>query len=260
MGRMEEAQPATEGNGIGQLRESSLHAEMKRYLSQPQDRFEERVGSHVIDIVREDCLIEIQTTSFSKLKPKLAALLAMHPIRIVFPVAVEKWIVHVDARGEELRRRRSPRRGRIEDLLRELTQIIAYVGEPHLSVEALMVTVEEIRHDDGKGSWRRRGVSIVDRRLLEVHGRERFVAPADYLRFLPPGLPAPFTNSDLALAAGKQRVDAQLVTYCLRRIGLIEVAGKRSREIEYRVSAHPARKAGTPRHGTRSRGRKGADE
>ncbi|WP_455382024.1 hypothetical protein [Salinispira pacifica] len=231
---MKRGQAPAGDNGIGLLRESSLHAAMKSYLARPLDRFEERVGSHVIDIVRDNCLIEVQTASFAKLKPKLAALLALHPVRVVFPVAVEKWIVHVDAAGRELRRRRSPRRGRLEDLLRELTQIIDFVPNRHLSVEAILVGVEEIRRDDGKGSWRRRGVSIVDRRLLDVRERVLFSGPADYLRFLPGTLPPLFTNGDLAELAGRKRREAQTITYCLRRMGLLETAGKRGREIEYR--------------------------
>lgn len=234
MGRMDRRKTGAGDSGIGLLRESSLHAAMKSYLARPLDRFEERVGNHVIDIVREDVLVEIQTANFSKLKPKLSALLAMHPIRIVFPVAAEKWIVHVDKAGKELKRRRSPRKGRMEDLLGELTQIIGYVENPNLSVEAILVCAEEIRFDDGKGSWRRKGVSIVDRRLVDVLGRTLFSCPSDYLRFLPAELPELFTNSELSRIAGRNRRDAQTITYCLRRIGMLEVAGKRGREIEYR--------------------------
>jgi len=235
------------GNGIGELRESSLHAEMKQYLSRPTDRFEQRVGTHVIDIVREDCLIEIQTTSFAKLRPKLAALLAMHPIRIVFPIAVDKWIVQLGADGELIRRRRSPRRGKVEDLLRELTQIVGFVENPNLSVEVLFVAVDEIRRDDGKGSWRRRGVSIIDRRLIEVKDRTLFGGPRDYLRFLPDGLPELFTNSDLSRIGGQDRREAQTITYCLRRMGMIELEGKRGRELQYRLPAAKQRAKARPR-------------
>ncbi len=243
MGGMDVRKPPGGEKTIGLLRESSLHAAMKDYLSRPLDRFEERVGKHVIDIVREDGLVEIQTANFSKLRPKLAALLAMHPIRIVFPVAAEKWIVHVDRTGKELKRRRSPRKGRMEDLLTELTQIISFVADPNLSVEAILVSAEEIRHDDGKGSWRRKGVSIVDRRLVDVLGRTLFAGPSDYLRFLPPDLPERFTNSELSRIAGKNRRDAQTITYCLRRLGLLEACGKRGREIEYRRIAGKRRTA-----------------
>ncbi len=234
-------------NGIGELRESSLHAEMKRYLARPTDRFEQRVGTHVIDIVREECLIEIQTTSFAKLRPKLSALLSMHPIRVVFPIAVDKWIVQLGADGELLRRRRSPRRGKIEDLLRELTQIVGFVENPNLSVEVLFVAVDEIRRDDGKGSWRRRGVSIIDRRLIEVKDRTLFRGPADYLRFLPGDLPQLFTNSELSQLSGRDRREAQTITYCLRRMGMIEVEGKRGRELQYRRRAAEPRTKPRPR-------------
>ena len=63
---------------IGRLRERSLHAALKQRYARPGDQFETRVGGYVIDIVRGDpdvpLLIEVQTGSFAKIKPKLLAL------------------------------------------------------------------------------------------------------------------------------------------------------------------------------------------
>ena len=87
----------------------------------------------------------------------------------------------------------------------------------------------ELRCADGRGSWRRKGVSVLDTRLLEVVGGRRFRTPADLARLLPPHLQEPFTNRALAAAAGMSLSAAGEMTYTLRRMGALAVVGRRSR-------------------------------
>lgn len=47
--------------GIGRLNEGPLHAALKRWCARPGDRLEAVVDGYVIDIVRADLLLEIQT-------------------------------------------------------------------------------------------------------------------------------------------------------------------------------------------------------
>ena len=89
--------------------------------------------------------------------------------------------------------------------------------------------VEELRCADGLGSWRRRGISILDTRLLEVCDRRRFHTAADFARLLPPHLDEPFTNRTLAASAAMPASLAGMTTYTLRRIGAIELVGRRNR-------------------------------
>ena len=92
---------------VGTLREKPLHADLKRWYCHPGDTFEQPVDGFVVDVVRGDLLIEIQTRSFSSIKRKLTALLPHHHVRMVHPIAVEQWIVKVDDTGEILSRRRA---------------------------------------------------------------------------------------------------------------------------------------------------------
>ena len=62
-------------NEIGTLNEGSLHAGLKQWLWQPGDRVEVPVGGFVVDLVRGNQLIEIQTTSFAAMGRKLDHLL-----------------------------------------------------------------------------------------------------------------------------------------------------------------------------------------
>jgi len=81
----------------------------------------------------------------------------------------------------------------------------------------------------------RRRAYTEERRLLEVVDRVAFVSPADYGRFLPPGLAQPFTCRDLAAAIGQPLYLAQKIAYCLRKIDIIAPDGVRERAATYTV-------------------------
>jgi hypothetical protein len=209
--------------------ETSLHEAIKRWYAHPGDRLEAWVDGYLIDIVRDDQLIEIQTGNFSAIKAKLENLVRHHPVRLVHPIAQTKWIVRLDARGGRVSRRRSPRRGRVEDLFLELVYIPHLMNEPKFSLEALMVHSEEELIDDGRGSWRRRRWSVNDRRLLDVVGRAAFSEPADLRELLPEALPKEFTTQELAENLRMRASIAQKMTYCLRHMGVLDTIGKRGR-------------------------------
>ena len=219
---------ATPSTGIGQLAERSLHAALKEHLGQPGDRFEVKLGRYVIDIIRDDLLIEIQTRHLYALRPKLLRLLADHPIRLIHPLPAERWIVREDAEGRALTRRRSPKHAAACDIFSELVRIPDLAAHPNLTLEALLIREEQVWRDDGQGSWRRGRWSLIDTRLLGVAGSAIFTRPADYLALLPP-LPETFTNADLAGARGWNSHLAGKATYALRAMGLLTPAGKRGR-------------------------------
>src|SRR5262245_41716920 len=66
--------------GIGVLNESPLHAALKQWYARPGDLLETAVDGFVVDIVRGDVLIEIQTGHFAAIRSKLASLLQSHPV------------------------------------------------------------------------------------------------------------------------------------------------------------------------------------
>ena len=221
-------------NGIGRLNERSLHAAIKEWLWRPGDHTEVGIDGCYIDLVRGRQLVEIQTSGFSSLRQKLARLLVDHPVLLVHPIPRERWIVTLAADGQTvLRRRKSPKRGRPIDLFDELVRIPELFLDPNLTLTILMIQEEQIRCDDGQGSWRRKGISIVDRRLLEVIETIEFSTPNDLLSLLPDDLEGPFTNRSLAEQAGIRVRLAQKVTYSLRQMDLLQVLGKRGRQLLY---------------------------
>jgi hypothetical protein len=222
---------------IGTLREKPLHASLKQWYARPGDRAEVVVDGYVIDLVRGDQLIEIQTRGFAGLRTKVTTLLAAgHQVRIVHPVAVDRWIVRVDADGTFLGRRRSPSHGDLTDLAPALVSFPELLAHPGFAIEVLLTTEEEYRRHEPGRCWRRRGWTVVERRLVEVVDRVVFADPVDLARMLPHGLPELFTTADLASGLGRPPRVAQQVAYCLRRLGLIEAVGKRGHAVEYRIA------------------------
>jgi hypothetical protein len=224
---------------ISTLNEGPLHAALKDWYAQPGDETEVLVDGFLVDIVRDGTLIEIQTRGFSPLKRKLAKLVKEHRVRLVYPIAREKWIVRVKGRRNKkaLGRRKSPKRGAILDVFEQLVAIPALLVEPNFSLEILLIQEEETRKHDPRRAWRRRGWVTHERRLLDVVDQHLFETPTDFAALLPDDLDEPFTTADLAAAVSKPRWLAQKMAYCLREMGVIEQVGKQGNAVLYTRAA-----------------------
>ena len=219
---------------IGILHETELHAALKTHYARPSDQVEVKVGGYVIDIVRGEQnrieeLIEIQTHNFSALRRKLPHLLEEHRVRLVYPIAQAKWIVRVKAdRRTVISRRKSPKRGAVEDVFLELVSLPQLLAHPNFTLEVVLIHEEEVRAPRtkrGRGRWGK-DWRVIDHRLLKVVEPIGFETPADLNRFIPPTLSAPFTSRDLAEALDRPVYLAQKMTYCLRQVGVLVVVGK----------------------------------
>lgn len=218
------------------MQESSLHAALKVQLSKPGDQIEIPVDGFVIDIRHGEQLIEIQTGNFSALKSKLLALLEKYPVCVVHPIPSEKWIIReFDQDATSIKKRKSPKHGRVEQLFYEIVRFPHLAAHPNFSLMILLTKEEEIRNNDGRGSWRRKGWSIKDRRLLEIVKCYLFQSPNDYLCLLPENLQTPFTTRQLASRLSITYNLATKMVYCLRKMKLIERDGKIDRSFIFRI-------------------------
>jgi len=222
---------------IGTLNENPLHSALKEWYAEPGDSLEVPVDGFVVDIVRGELLIEVQTANFSAIGRKLAGLAAGHRVRLVYPIPLQKWIVRLDAEGETIGRRRSPKRGAVEDVFQELVRIPHLLADPNCSLDVLLTREEEVRRYQEGRAWRRKGWVVCERRLLEVAGHRIFRTPADLAALLPDELPDPFTTADVAQAGGHPRWLAQKMAYCLRKLGAIRQEGKSGNALLYRRAA-----------------------
>ncbi len=219
---------------IGTLNEGSLHAQLKQWYAVEGDQLERPVDGYVIDLVRGDLLVEIQTGGFSPLRKKLTNLLGSHSVRLVAPIALHKRIVRLSDDGEILSARRSPKHGRFEDVFARLVSIPTLINNELFELEVVLTIEDEYRtHQPGK-AWRRGGWAVAGRSLERVEETKLFASARDLATLLPTDLPEPFTTTDLTASLGCSLRLAQQVVYCLRQLEALEVSGKAGNSIEYR--------------------------
>ena len=214
-------------NAIGTLNEKALHAALKAWIERPCDRAEVPMHGYVIDIVRDDLLIEIQTRNFSSIKRKLRRLVSNGPVRLVYPIAQEKWIVKLPSDGEgQVQRRKSPKRGTMAHVFDEWVSFPDLICHPNFSLLVVLIEEEELRRYDGHKGWRRRGWVTQERRLSKIISKTLFEQPEDVARLIPKELADGFTTAGLAAALGVSRRTAQKMAYCLRHMDLLAETGK----------------------------------
>jgi len=177
----------------------------------------------------------VQTGSFGPLKEKVKQLTRDSKVRIVHPIVFQKYIELYDTEGRLLRRRKSPRKGSAWDLFNALIYAPELPLLKNLTIELAVVDIVEKRLDDGKGSWRRKGVSINDRFLEAWRHSVVLSKKKDYYQFVPFKKREAFTVRDLAEKTGINAVLARKVLYVLAKMELVERKGKRGNAVVYQI-------------------------
>ncbi|MFZ5351180.1 MAG: hypothetical protein ACOZCL_00500 [Bacillota bacterium] len=224
-----------EEQGINMYNEGMLHSQLKQWYAKPNDRLESKVDGYIVDIVRDELLIEIQTANFSAISKKLGKLVENHKVRLLYPVYLEKNIIKLSGTQDSvISKKKSPAKGTLADVFNELIRIPHIIRQKNFSMEILFIKIDEYRCDDGKGSWRRKGASIIEKRLREVVATKSLNCPQDYLCMLPNDIDQPFTNKQLASKLNISIKKATKITYCLKKMNVLHTAGKSGRSTLYR--------------------------
>lgn len=217
--------------------ETSLHRQLKAHYAGADGLQEVVCQGYRIDAVQGDELIEIQHGSLAAIRDKIRKLLRKHRVRVVKPIVANKRLVKLDSRGGfELSRRRSPKRGVVLDVFDELVYFTRVFPHERLTLEVVLVDVEERRYP-GCGKRRRRrpqsDFQIEDQVLEKIVSTHAFASTADLLRLLPRRLPAEFHTGHLAERMKTPRWIAQRIAYCLREMKAVRVVGKSGNSILY---------------------------
>ena len=219
---------------IGLLNEKSLHSALKYWYAKPGDLLESALDGYVVDILRGDHVIEIQTGNFSSIKRKMRDLSGRYRVTLIYPVAHERWILEVPGRLQgAIMRRKSPKRQAVNQLFEELVSFPGLLKCPNFSIEVVSIQEEQLRRYSRRCRGKRRTWRIVERRLVTVLERYVFNDPSDLWQLIPPTLPDPFETSHLASVLGHSRWFAQKVAYCLRQSGVTTAIGKKGNSLIY---------------------------
>ncbi len=245
---------------IGTLREKRLHAALKAYLCPDTTRHERPVGDlltdaddtsqrrMVADILTDGGIMEVQTSGFYPLREKIAWYLAhtAGQVTVVHPIPAVRYLSWIDpASGDILSRRKSPKRGRVRDVARELYWLSDFIGNPRFAVRLLLMELEEYRMTDGWSRDGKRGSSRYERFPSALLGDVTLKSPADYAAYFLPaalcipaenGLPSPFTATDYARTTGIRGKATYSMLKILTSLELIEECeGKRGRSRLWRA-------------------------
>lgn len=217
--------------GIGTYGEHTLHAMLKRHITPNADCYEIPVGRYVADVLEDGKIYEIQTRQFGKMRAKLGAFLESYDVTVVYPIAAIRWTNRVDAQtGEVISRRRSPKRGSVQDAFAELYSIREHLTHPRFHLQLVLMEIEDFRHDTAPGRRRAPRFERIPLRILE----ERTLScPADYAALMPQIAQVPFTSADYAVAAKIPRDLAGVALLLLTELGVVERVGKRGNAILY---------------------------
>ena len=216
--------------------ETSLHRELKHLYAGEDARTEVRCAGYRIDAMAGNELVEVQHGSLAAIRRKIARLLEEHQVRIVKPIVADKLLVKKAKRaGRVVERRRSPKRGTLLDFFQELVYFTKVFPHPRLTIELVLVDVEEHRYP-GHGRRRRYRQSdfrVEDQKLVGVRGAHVLRTLADLCALLPGRPPSPFDTGDLARSLDVARGIAQRIAYCLRETGAARQVAKRGNALVY---------------------------
>lgn len=216
--------------------ETTLHQQLKSLYAGEHGETEVRLGRYRIDAVVDDELVEIQHGGLGAIRDKIRKLLETHPVRVVKPIVATKTLVkRKSLGGAVVSRRRSPKRGTLLNLFDDLVHFTSVFPHRRLTLEVVMVDIEEYRYP-GHGRrrrWRRGDHTREDQHLVDVHQAYEFRTAGDLWGLTPAGLPRPFHTGHLAKAMGIDRWVAQRIAYCFREVQAIRQVGKQGNALLY---------------------------
>ncbi len=214
-------------NGIGTLREKTIHSVLKYYYAPDPIYHEIKIGPYVADICVDGEIFEVQTRNFNTMRSKLDFFLKEHDVTIIYPVAHKKWLSWLDTETGELSpKRKSPKTGTFYQIIPELYKIKMFISNKKLHFIISLIDVEETRYLNGWGRNKKRGSSRMDGIPVDIFDEVRIDTSADYMIFLPDSLPGQFTSKDLAKAAKIQQKGAATLLNVLLETGIISRVGK----------------------------------
>lgn len=218
---------AHERFNIGTYNERSQHLFYKLYYEPDTSYHEISVSGYIADIKNNDLITEIQTSSFGRLKDKLAAFLPEYKVKIVYPCSSIKRICWVDTETGDITngfyRKYSKQ---IYSLLPELLHICKYINNPNLSIDIAEAEVSELRLLDGYGPDKKKRATksdIIPDSIIEIKTLNNSYDISDMLPFEDGQL---ITNAQLSKIFGYRGRKLWMAVQLLLSLNIISLDSK----------------------------------
>lgn len=229
-------------NGVGTLSEKYLHIFLKNYFEPDTACHEVKTGKFTADIRRDNSIIEIQTRSLGNLREKLEYyLLEGFDVTVVHPIArIRKLISFEPSTGSVASVRNHPHKGTWYDAMPELYSIKYFLDWDRFRVRLMLFDVEEYREIKSRPGAKVRRTKRYERIPFAIGDNIILENPADYLVFVPDGLPDEFTSYDFSRLAKIPHGLANYTLNILDYLGTAERIGKDGRKYIYRINPYLA--------------------
>lgn len=246
------------GAGIGTLGEKRLHATIKRYLYEDVTAHEQVVKDEIADRDGENGLtvekprrmiadvltpggeiFEVQTGGFFPLRAKVEWYLShtTYRVTVVHPMPAVKYLSWIDpTSGQVISRRKSPKRGQVRQIAKELYWLAPFIGDPRFSLRVLLLELEEYRLADGWGRDGKRGSNRYDRFPTALMEDVTLATAEDYAPyFLPDAIPygEAFTAATYARATAIRGKATYATLRILCQLGLLRETDKIGRSMGF---------------------------
>lgn len=223
--------------GIGSLQEKTIHRVLKNYYEADKRQQEIPIEGFYADILRDDgSVVEIQTKSFDRLRPKLEVFLKEHIVTIVYPMVDSRTLCYIDEdTGEILRRRKSPKHMKDEETFVELYRIKSYLSHPNIRIKLVVLECEDYYFESQSASGRSLYLKKFDSMPLGIVREVDLNRVEDYMQFVPLDLEEDFTLKEYSKASGLSHDLAGISLRVLTELGILSRVGKRGNAYLYRV-------------------------
>ena len=196
---------------------------LKFYFEPDESKHEIPYCGMVADILNENGVTEIQTSSLGRLLPKLELFLSEGEVTVVHPIIERKYISRLDTEtGESFAPRKSSKIGKVSDALPEIAAIRKFIPNSKLTVLVVLVDVIETRMLNGRIKVGRKRTQKLACQPISLNSVVELKNSEDYLALLPTALPAEFTAAEFEKLTKLKGIDSHSSLMLLLNLGILK--------------------------------------
>ena len=218
-------------NSIGTKKERTLHQYLKYYFCNESIYHEQKLKGYIVDILKDNQIIEIQTSAFNAMRKKLETLLNDYPINIVYPIIVERTLYNFDEEGVLLNIRKSPKKEHPLKIGKELYKINNLLNHPNLTFTLVLLKVyeERIPYINRYKQKRTTRINQIPYELIEVINLN---TNSDFINLIP--FDTEFTSNDFKKKVKLSPRDTSSSLLALRTLNVVEIVRKDGKKYIYK--------------------------